>query len=180
MRFFRLRLPADPRVLLVESGSRQLLEGVIPYLRDTFGDDVPIDLATCYSGRPAGLREGSVVYHTHAFRGRRGRKRLYRELLTRRISVLVVVCSGEPIMTKWKWSLALRLPVRLLVVNENGDFFWFDRTNWSTIRHFILFRAGLSGGDAVRTIGQILLFPVTLAYLLCYAAVVHLRRKVHI
>ena len=47
-------------------------------------------------------------------------------------------------MTKWKWALALRLPVKVLVVNENGDFFWFDRANWRTIRHFVLFRAGLS------------------------------------
>ncbi|MFB3777250.1 MAG: hypothetical protein ACE141_06540 [Bryobacteraceae bacterium] len=180
MRFFRLRLPAEPCVLLVESGSRRLLEGVIPYLRDTFGSEVPIDLVTCYSGQPSGLREGSVIYHTHAYRGRPGRKRLYRELLARRVSVLVIVCSGEPIMSKWKWSLALRLPVRLLVVNENGDFFWFDRSNWNIIRRFVLFRAGLSGGDAVRTIGQILLFPITLAYLLCYAAAVHFRRRVHI
>ena len=30
-------------------------------------------------------------------------------------------------MTKWKWALAFRLPVKVLVVNENGDFFWFDR-----------------------------------------------------
>ena len=180
MRFFRLRLPTTPRVLLVESGSRHLLEGVLPYLRDTFGDRVPIDLVTCYAGLPSGLPEESTIYHIHGFRGRQGRKRLYRELLARGVSVLVIVCSGEPIMTKWKWSLALRLPVRLLVVNENGDFFWFDRSNWNVIRHFVLFRAGLSGGDAVRTIGQILLFPLTLAYLLVYAGIIHLRRKVHI
>lgn len=180
MRFFRLRLPTTPRILLVESGSRHLLEGVIPYLRETFGDQVPIDLVTCYAGLPAFLREGAAVYHIHAFRGRQGRRQLYRELLAARVSVLVIVCSGEPIMTKWKWSLALRLPVRLLVVNENSDFFWFDRSNWNVIRQFVFFRAGLSGGDAVRTIGQILVFPLTLAYLLVYAGIIHLRRKVHI
>jgi hypothetical protein len=74
-----------------------------------------------------------------------------------------MICSGEPIMTKWKWALAVRLPVKVLVVNENGDFFWFDRANWRTVRRFVLFRAGLSGGDAVRTIGRILVFPISSA-----------------
>lgn len=179
MRFLRLRFPPTTRVLLVESGSRHLLEGVLPYLRVTFGGQIPIDLVTCYAGLPAGLGEGSVVYHIHRYRGRQGRARLYRELLASGVSVLVIVCSGEPIMTKWKWVLAFRLPVKLLVVNENGDFFWFDRSNWKIIRHFVLFRAGLSGGDAVRTIGQTLLFPLTLAFLLLYAAAIHLRRRIH-
>jgi hypothetical protein len=179
MRFLRLRFPPVTRILLVESGARHLLEGVLPYLRTTFGEQVPIDLVTCYAGLPAGLHAGSGVYHIHNYRGRQGRRRLYRELRASGVSVLVILCSGEPIMTKWKWALAFRLPVRLLVVNENGDFFWFDRGNWKIIRHFVLFRAGLSGGDAVRTISQTLLFPLTLTYLLFYAAAIHLRRRIH-
>jgi hypothetical protein len=180
MRFLRLRFPDVPRVLLVESGSRHLLEGVIPHLRGRFGDQLPIDLLTCFAGAPAGVSTEAAIYRIHEYRNRDDRKRLYRELLATRVSVLVIICSGEPIMTKWKWALALRLPVKLLVLNENGDFFWFDRANWKTIRHFFLFRAGLSGGDAVRTIGQVLIFPLTLLYLLLYAAALHLRRKVHI
>ncbi len=178
MRFFRLRFPAAPRILLVESGSRHLIEGVIPHLRQHFGEQAPMDLFTCFAGLPVGLGEGSKVYHTYDYQGREARKRLYRELVARRVFVLVILCTGEPIMAKWKWALAFRLPVRLLVVNENGDAFWVDRTNWKTIRHFVLFRAGLTGGDAVRTISQVLLFPLTLLYLLVYAAAVHLRRKV--
>ena len=179
MRFLRLGFPPLTRIVLVESGSRHLLEGALPYLRRTFGAQVPVDLVTCYAGIPAGLGEDSVVYHVHNYRGREGRRRLYRELLSRGVFVLVIICSGEPIMTKWKWALAFRLPAKLLVVNENGDLFWFDRTNWKTIRHFIVFRAGLSGGDAVRTIGQTLLFPLTLTFLLLYAAAIHLRRRIH-
>ncbi|RPI10071.1 MAG: hypothetical protein EHM65_08490 [Acidobacteriales bacterium] len=178
MRFFRLRFPDVSRVVLVESGSRHLSESVIPRLRDYFGSEVPIDLVTCYAGLPTGLREdSSTVFHIHNYRDREGRRRLYRELLDSQPSVLVIICSGEPIMTKWKWALAFRLPVKLLIVNENGDFFWCDRSNWRVIRRFILVRAGLSGGDAVRTIGQILIFPLTLSYLLLYATGIHLRRK---
>jgi hypothetical protein len=180
MRFLRLGLPATPRVLLVESGSRHLIEGVIPYLRNTFGTGVPIDLVTCYAGLPLGLPGSPAVYHIHKYRGRDGRRRLSKELLASRVSILVMICSGEPVMTKWKWFLAFRLPVKLLVVNENGDCFWFDRTNCRTMRDFVLFRAGLSGAGAVRTISQVLIFPLTLTYLLAYAAVIHLRRRVRV
>ncbi len=180
MRFLRLRFPEITRVLLVESGDRGLVEGVLPNLRRHFGEQVPFDLVTCYAGLPAGFNsESGAVYHIHNYRGREGRGRLYRELRARRHSVLVIVCCGSPIMTKWKWALAFRLPVKVLILNENGDYFWLARSNWKIIRRFTLLRAGLSGGDAVHTIGRILLFPVTLAYLLLYAAVIHLRRKVH-
>jgi hypothetical protein len=156
------------------------VEGVLPKLRRHFGEHVPVDLVTCYAGLPAGFdSESGAVYHIHNYRGREGRRRLYRELQARRYSVLVMLCCTSPIMTKWKWAIAFRLPVKVLVVNENCDYFWLDRTNWAIIRRFVLLRAGLSGGDAVHTIGRILVFPLTLAYLLLYAAVIHLRRKVH-
>jgi len=180
MRFLRLRFPESTRVLLVESGPRDLVEGVLPKLRRQFGEHVPFDLVTCYAGLPAGFNsESGAVYHIHKYRGREGRRRLYLELQARRHSVLVMVCCGSPIMTKWKWALAFRLPVKVLILNENGDYFWLDRSNWKIIRRFTLLRAGLSGGNAVHTIGRILVFPLTLAYLLLYAAVIHLRRKVH-
>jgi hypothetical protein len=179
MRFFRTSLPRVSQVLLVESGSRHLLEGVLPHLRNLLGDDTPFDLATCYAGLPVGLTPETSVYAVHEYRGRQGRRSLYRLLRARRPEVLVMICSGEPIMTKWKWALALRLPIKVLIVNENGDFFWFDRANWKTVRRFVLFRAGLGGSDAVRTIARVMVFPLTLAFLLLYAALIHLRRKVH-
>ncbi len=180
MRFLRLSAPPSNRILLVESGSRHLAEGAIPKFRATFGVDILIDLVTCYAGLPAGLKpESSTVYRVHEYHGRAGRKRLYNELRARLPFTLAIICSGEPIMTKWKWSLALHLPSKVLVVNENSDFFWLDRSNWRIIRHIVLYRAGLSGADAAATIGRVLLFPFTLAYLLGYAAAIHLRRKVH-
>jgi hypothetical protein len=44
--------------------------------------------------------------------------------------------------------------------------------------HFILFRAGLTGAAAIPTIARLLFFPLSLAYLLLYAAFVHLRRAI--
>ena len=69
-------------------------------------------------------------------------------------------------MTKWKWALAAQVPAKLFVVNENGDFFWVDYTNWRIIVHFFLFRAGLTGAEAVPTLTRLALFPFTLLFLL--------------
>lgn len=180
MRFFRLHHPTPSRVILVESGSRHLLEPAISYFRRCYGESLAFDLVTCYAGLPPGLpREAVTVYPIHQFRGRAGRRRLYQALRATRPTTMAIICSGEPIMAKWKWALALHLPVKVLVINENGDFFWFDRSNWPTIRQLFLSRTGLLGADAARTIGQLLLFPFTLSFLLLYAAFIHLRRKVH-
>ena len=72
--------------------------------------------------------------------------------------------------------MAWKLPAKVFVLNENGDYFWLDWAHWSVIRHFILYRAGLSGAGAVRTLALVILFPFTLLYLLLYAATAHLRR----
>jgi hypothetical protein len=97
-------------------------------------------------------------------------------LVRNRYSIMGMICSGEPILTKWKWALAARLPVKVFALNENGDYFWLDWGHWSAIRHFVLFRAGLAGAGAVRTLGRLALFPFTLLFLLLYASILHSRR----
>jgi hypothetical protein len=171
--FLRRRQPQVSRILLVESGSRYIIEHVLPVLRRAYGEAVPIDLATCFPGAPEGL---AAVYHVADHRGYDGRRKLYRTLAAQRYSIMGIVCSAEPIMTKWKWALAARLPVKVFVINENGDYFWLDRGHWRAILHFALFRAGLTGAGAARTLGRLLVFPLALLYLLLYAATVHIRR----
>src|ERR1022692_2824683 len=55
--FLRRRQPQVARILLVESGSRHLIEHVLPGLRRTYGERIPIDLATCFAGAPEGIGE---------------------------------------------------------------------------------------------------------------------------
>ena len=175
--FFTGRQIPVGAILLVESGSRGLLEKIVPSLRQTWGGDVPIDLVTCYSSLPRGFQpETTRVYRVADYRGRYGRHRLYRELARNRYSMLGIICSEEPVMTKWKWVLALRIPAKVFVVNENGDYFWLDRPHLSVIRRFVLLRTGLAGAGAVRTLARLFSFPFTLLYLLLYAATVHARR----
>ncbi len=172
-------MPPFRRILLIESGSRYLFDALLPDLPRLHGEELEVDLVTCYAGEPRGFRPGhGLVFRVTDYPGRAGRKRLYRQLAARGYDVVGIICAGEPIMTKWKWMLAARLPAKVFVLNENGDYFWLDRGHWRTIRHFVLFRAGLSGAGAVTTLARLLLFPATLAYLLAYAGAVHLRRKI--
>lgn len=171
-------MPPFDRVLLVESGSRELVESLLPGLYKLYGEGMSTDLVTCYAGVPAGFR--GDVFRVADFAGTEGRKRLYAILAERNYSIIGIVCSAEPIMTKWKWVLAARVPAKLFILNENGDYFWVQWTEWKTIRHFILFRAGLSGAGAVTTITRLLAFPFMLLYLIAYAAAVHTRRRLRL
>ena len=182
MRFLlSTHIPYFDRVLLIESGSRRLLEDLLPGFYKLYGSDMKVDLFTCYGGVPAGFREAQgEVFRAADFPGSQARGKLYGMLRERRYSVVCMICAAEPILTKWKWMLALRLRRKVLILNENGDYFWFDRGQWRTVLHFALFRAGMTGPDAAPTIARLLLFPFTLLYLLLYAAAVHLRRLFHL
>ena len=178
MRYFlRRAIPEFNRVLLIESGSRQLFEDLLRAFYDQH-PQMQADLVTCYAGAPKHFQsERGSIYRVTEYRDSEARRRFSRHLSANRYDVIIMICSAEPIMTKWKWMLALRLPAKLLVLNENGDYFWFDRGNLAVIRHFVLFRAGLSGAGAVTTLARVAAFPFAFLYLVLFAATIHLRRK---
>jgi hypothetical protein len=175
--FLTGRLPEVTSILLVESGTRGLLEGLIAGLRETWGDRISIDLVTCYSTLPRGFEAHNTrVYRVGDYPGSAARGRLYRELARNRYSLMGIICSGEVVMAKWKWSLCLRIPAKIFIINENGDYFWLDRLHLGPLRQFVLLRAGLAGSGAVRTLVRLISFPFTLLYLLLYATSAHARR----
>jgi hypothetical protein len=174
--FFTRRQPTGTRILLIESGSRSILEGVIAHLKSGWGEGMAIDLVTCYAGLPAGLESGGKVFRVADYGTPELRRNLLRELLTRDYAYAGMICAAEPIMNKWKWWLAARVPAKFFVINENGDYFWLNRKNAKAIRRFVLYRMGLSGAGAARTFGRLLVFPFSVLYLLLYAGIAHLRR----
>jgi hypothetical protein len=178
MRYFlSARIPEPNAILLVESGSRSIVESLIPGLRHTWGEDVPIDLVSCYAMLPGGFDAASTrVFRVGDYRGRKARAELYSKLTANQYALVGIVCSGEPLMTKWKWVLALRLRAKVFVINENGDYFWLDRNHLKPIRQIVLLRSGLAGAGAVRTLARVFLFPLSFLYLLLYASIVHARR----
>jgi hypothetical protein len=179
--FFRRHFPPSKRVLLIESGSRKLIEAAIPSLRAMFGEDTQFDLVTCYPGEPQGVN-GRILRVTAYGPG--GRGRFWTDLATReytvagQYTVAGMICSAEPIMTKWKWWLAGKLPAKIFVINENADYFWLDWAHRGLIRRFVAYRAGLTGSAAVPALVRFFLFPLTLTYLILYACTVHLRRRI--
>ena len=174
--FFTRSVPPFSRVLLVESGSRELFEKLLSVMYQNHPEMI-CDLVTCYAGTPESFRpdQGSV-YRVTDYPAGPARQRLYQELGANQYKIVGIICSAEPIMTKWKWMLAARLPGKVFVLNENGDYFWMDHGHLASIRYFILFRAGLTGSGAVRTLARVVLFPFSLLYLILYAITIHLRR----
>jgi|HubBroStandDraft_1064217.scaffolds.fasta_scaffold253805_2 hypothetical protein len=174
------RTPTGARILLIESGSRSIIEGVIAHLHSGWGEGMPIDLVTCYAGLPAGLEAAARVFRVADFSTPERRRDLVRELRGRDYAYAGMICAAEPIMSKWKWWLAAKMPAKFFVINENGDYFWLNRKNAKAMLTFILFRLGLSGAGASRTLGRLLVFPFSVLYLLLYAGVAHLRRFIRL
>src|ERR1700733_648548 len=167
------------RVLLVESGAREVLEKAIPTVR-TFWDGrtPPIDLFTCFSGVPEGIGDDGEIYRVTDY-PEAERKKLLRELKDRGYAVMGIVCSDEIILEKWKWLIALSVPAKLLVINECGDCFWFDRENWPTIRQFVASRSGITGATVLRSVLQVAVLPLTFLWLVFFAAGAHTVRAVN-
>ena len=178
--FFSRHIPQPHRILLVESGSRSLIEKVRPVLQETWGDYVEIDLLTCYAKLPEGFPPETRVYRTTDYRTAETRKALFADLRENGYALAGIVCSGEPIMLKWKWVVALKLRAKVFIVNESADFYWFDRGHLDLIRQTVLLRSGLAGAGAVRTLARVVFFPFTLAYLLLYASAMHARRALRL
>jgi hypothetical protein len=154
------------------------MEGILPHLRGVWGEEVTIDLLTCFAGLPAGFSPETTVFRVTDYGSSEGRKELVRLLRSREYSITGMICSAEPIMTKWKWLVAWRVPAKLFILNENGDYFWVHRENAATIREFFLFRLGLSGAGAIRTIGRLLIFPFSVLFLVLYAFAAHTGRMI--
>jgi len=175
--FLSGRLPQVTSILLVESGTRGLLEGLIQGLRQAWGEQINIDLVTCYATLPKGFEAHNTrLFRIGDYRGSAAQRRLFRELAANNYALVGILCSGEVVMAKWKWVIALGMAAKVFIINENGDYFWFDRMHLGAIRQFVLYRSGLAGSGAVRTLVRLISFPFTLLYLLLYATSAHARR----
>jgi hypothetical protein len=174
--FFRRYIPPFTRVLLVESGSRGAFDTLVPLLYQIYGEAMELDLLTCHPATPIGFR--GRVYRVEDYSGPTARRRFFRELASREYAALGILCSGEPIMTKWKWALAARLPAKVFVINEFAGFLWLDWGQSRNLAAFARVRLGLSGAAATPAIGRLLLFPFSLVYLLLFAAIVHTKRRI--
>lgn len=175
--FFRGKVPRPDRILLIESGSRETLERLLPRLPGAFGEP-EIDLVTCYAGQPKNF--AGRIFNINEYGGPAARERLLADLAARDYQLTGMLCTGEPIMTKWKWWLIWKLPSKAFIVNEGADLFWLDRLHLNYLGMLALDRAGLTGSAAVPALARLAFLPFTVTFLLSYAAAVHLRRKLRL
>ena len=170
------RTPAGSRILLIESGSRFLMERVAPLLRSTWAASYELDLVTCYGGAPEGLPADARIFRVGDYGTPERRRELIKELRARDYAYAGMICSAEPIMTKWKWMLVYQTGVRTFLINENADYVWFDRLHWKGLTAYASLRLGFEDSGAVRTLVRIVLLPFSLMYLSLYALRVHALR----
>ena len=173
-------VPKFHRVLLIESGRRELLEALIPGIYKSHGNETQVDVVTCYAGEPRGLHPGSKLYHLSEYRDGGGSKRLIRDLRSANYNVQGLICSGEVIMSRWKWFLAIQVPAKTFILNENGDYFWIDHGHAALIWKFLLFRMGLAGAAAVPTLLRVAALPFAAAYLVWFAVSRNLIRRLRV
>jgi hypothetical protein len=167
--------PAASRILLVESGSRRVLERAIAGVERGF-PGVVLELCTCYPGLPAASNSFERVWRVTDASSYGPKLRMARAIAATRPPIAALLFSGEPIMFTWKMLLLVLLPSKILLVNENGDFFWLDRANLSTLRQFMGARLGMNGEGLLRGLCRVVMFPFVFVFLLLAAATSYLVR----
>ena len=172
------RVPETERILLVESGKRDVTEKLIPHLKRFFGENVVIDLLTCWPGLPSQLAPDTErrVWRVTEYTDDHARWRLLHEVRNRRHGIAAVLYAGGPIMARWRAASLLLIPAKFLIANENADFFWLDRGNFGQLVRLWMHRAGLLDEFAPRTLVRFIVFPFVFVYLLGYAVHAHLMR----
>jgi len=171
--FLSGRTPPVSRILLIESGSRELGEQAVGCLRKAFGAGVPIDVLGCRRTPLLGVESYSDVSEARAFSGRLA---ILRRIRRGGYSVAGVLASGDSTMALWKLAAITVVPAKFLVLNENVDFFWIDRAHWTNAVALLQQRSGLGGESAVRAMAWFAALPFAALFLLSYATWVHVAR----
>jgi hypothetical protein len=183
-RFLSRAQPRFDRILLIESGPRKVTEEILRYFYEVKGAR-QVDILTCYGTAPAGfdLNRGTV-YSVNDEAVRRNRRAFIRQLSSAPYTVLSLLCTGSPILERWKWMLALRSSARLIIVNEHAKYFSLDFWNLKTARLMLSKRLNPFGNHSSSgllsflgaNLAGLLLAPFTITYLLLFTALLHVRR----
>jgi hypothetical protein len=173
---FSKACPSFERLLVIESGPRDVAEIFLQHLYEVQKSS-HVDLLSCYGGRPQAFDpERGTVYSVHDAAARQNRGRFIRQLLGNRYTIVAILCTGDPVLAKWKWIIALRAKAKILIVNEHAGFFLLDFQHHRFARMMLSLRLGVHQPFQLRLVGELLLMPFTIGYLALYAAYVHARR----
>ena len=171
--FLRRKIPVARDVLVIESGSPEVARRALGGIRRIF-PDAQYHLLTCWPDPPPDLFTN--VFRTADYPSAWEKARLLVSFARRRWRVLAILCTGEPILWRWKMLALGLLPAKVLVINENADFFWLDWDNRRTLRRFLAIRWGVNREEFFYTLLRALVFPLTLLFLLSTALFLYARR----
>ena len=171
--FFQSEVPKPRDILLFESGSQNISARALASLRHTF-TDARLHLVTCWPEAPPG--PFARVFRVRDYPSRLDKLHLLGLFRKEPPDVLVIVCSGEPIMYAWKMLALLRVPAKTVIVNENGDYFWLDFNNRRALRQFLQSRWAITRTAYLLTVLRAIAFPFIVLYLIANAGYVYTRR----
>ena len=91
-------------------------------------------------------------------------------------TVLMILCTGERIMTVWRALALVLVPAKVIVVNENADFFWLSWENRAMLRAFLGARWGVNLRHGALILLRAAAFPFTVLFLMLTALYYYQRR----
>jgi hypothetical protein len=171
--FFGRKFPSGGDVLIIESGSPHITDRAVIGLHRMFPNS-PLHLATCWPNRAG--RDFAQVFAVGEYAGRSEKVGLLGSFRRHGYSVLALLCSGEPIMNLWRTLALLLVPAKVIIINENGDFFWLSWENRTMLRSFLSARWGVNLRHGLKIVLLALAFPFTVLFLMLTALYYYLRR----
>lgn len=171
--FFRRKVPQARDILVIESGSPEVVQRVLGSIRAIF-PNARYYLLTCRPDPSPG--SFATVFHTSDYPSWGNKLRLLLTFRRKKWEVMVILCTGERLLWRWKISALLLVPAKVLIVNEHADFFWLHWENWRTLRKLLAVRWGLNLDELFSAILRILVFPFIVLFLLSTAVFLYMRR----
>ena len=171
--FFRRKIPVAGDILFMESGSPEVARRALEGIRKIF-PRARYHLCTCQPV-PSTTMFSSVFQVTDYPTGWEKLGLLF-SFWRKGWEVLVILCTGEPLLWRWKILALAILPAKVIIVNENADFFWLDWGNRATLRRLMGIRWGVNLDEILFTMLRAVAFPFTLLLLLATAGFLYLRR----
>ena len=176
--FFRQKIPVVHNVLFIESGSREVAHQAWEGVQRIF-PGARYHLLTCLPDPPSVRFD--TVFRASKYPSWWSKLCLLFSIRRKGWQVMVILCTGERILWRWKIVALALVPAKVLVVNENADFFWLHWGNWRTLRQLLAVRWGvnlleMNLGGLCSTAFRALVFPFTLLFLLFIAASLYTHR----
>ena len=121
--FFRRKVPQAGDILLIESGSRQVSTRALEGIKRIF-PQARYHLCTCLPETPPDSY--ASVFRASDYPSGISKLKLLFWFRRQRWPVMAVLCTGEPLLLRWKLIAGLIVPAKVLIVNEHADFFWLN------------------------------------------------------